>query len=430
MLGARAPLTNPNWRGPWDCAELASWCAFQAYGVVFGCYGSSPRKADAYSGKWYEDARDEGTLITSREAMDMPGAIIGRRPKRSGGRLIRMGHIAISLGGGRTVEARGKRYGVVTTEHASARRWDFGALIPGAAYDGGVVVPGGGDRILRVASPFMRGEDVRAVQDRLLAIGINPGTIDGIYGEDTETAVLAFQTQEGITVDGEVGADTAEALELGWPIGSGGGTDGTGTGTGSSPRTYRVQPGDTLSKIANRLEVDLDALVEANPQIGNIDLIHVGDLLTIPGESSSYRPGTGGPALDPRTLEVLAKTIYGEARSEPLEGQHAIGYVVLNRVATQSWYGHDVISVCLKNWQFSVWNRGTPSRRMLDGMSAADPRMQPQMQAARDVLTGTATNAIGGATHYYADYIRAPSWTEGATRVTKIGHHIFFKDVD
>jgi hypothetical protein len=80
ILGARAKLSNPNHSGPWDCAEYASWCAYQTYKIVFGTYGTDPKKADPHSGKWYEDGKASGTLISVAEALVTPGAFVVRRP--------------------------------------------------------------------------------------------------------------------------------------------------------------------------------------------------------------------------------------------------------------------------------------------------------------------------------------------------------------
>lgn len=48
-----------------------------------------------------------------------------------------------------------------------------------------------------------------------------------------------------------------------------------------APRTYKVQPGDSLEKIARAQKVSLQALREANPQLAN-DRIMVGQTLKIP----------------------------------------------------------------------------------------------------------------------------------------------------
>ena len=54
----------------------------------------------------------------------------------------------------------------------------------------------------------MRGDDVLAVQTRLLAKGYSPGKLDGVYGNITKAAVVALQTACGIKADGVVGPDT------------------------------------------------------------------------------------------------------------------------------------------------------------------------------------------------------------------------------
>jgi len=64
--------------------------------------------------------------------------------------------------------------------------------------------------------PYMRGDDVLAVQEALVAKGYDPGEIDGIYGPQTEDAVRKFQKDHGLEVDGIVGKETTAALGLKW----------------------------------------------------------------------------------------------------------------------------------------------------------------------------------------------------------------------
>lgn len=45
---------------------------------------------------------------------------------------------------------------------------------------------------------------------------------------------------------------------------------------------YIVQPGDTMIKIAQRFRITLEALIEANPQIENPNLITPGDVICVP----------------------------------------------------------------------------------------------------------------------------------------------------
>ena len=53
-----------------------------------------------------------------------------------------------------------------------------------------------------------RGNEVRQIQTRLKELGYNPGTIDGIYGTNTQNAVKAFQRDKGLSVDGIAGPKT------------------------------------------------------------------------------------------------------------------------------------------------------------------------------------------------------------------------------
>lgn len=50
-------------------------------------------------------------------------------------------------------------------------------------------------RIMRYTPglPYMRGDDIKAVQQALKAKGYNPGVLDGIYGAKTKAAVRLFQ---------------------------------------------------------------------------------------------------------------------------------------------------------------------------------------------------------------------------------------------
>jgi peptidoglycan hydrolase-like protein with peptidoglycan-binding domain len=62
---------------------------------------------------------------------------------------------------------------------------------------------------LRVGSS---GESVRALQQRLLQAGFDPGGVDGKFGGKTRTAVEGYQRSKGLTVDGIAGNDTMRAF--------------------------------------------------------------------------------------------------------------------------------------------------------------------------------------------------------------------------
>lgn len=58
------------------------------------------------------------------------------------------------------------------------------------------------------------GQTVRTIQQKLKNWGYYTGSIDGIYGSQTRSAVRYFQQRNGLTVDGVVGAKTAAAMGI------------------------------------------------------------------------------------------------------------------------------------------------------------------------------------------------------------------------
>jgi N-acetylmuramoyl-L-alanine amidase len=70
-----------------------------------------------------------------------------------------------------------------------------------------------GDRTLYLRSPSFRGDDVRALQRRLNALGFDAGREDGFLGAQTNGAVRDFQRNVGQEPDGIVGPDTLAAFD-------------------------------------------------------------------------------------------------------------------------------------------------------------------------------------------------------------------------
>lgn len=213
-LGARAPLTNPLWQGSWDCSEFASWCTYQAAGII---YGAEPRgdasRADAYTGYWAAQSRADDARCGVDHAARTVGAMLLRIPGSGGPKTL--GHIAISDGAGGTIEAHSTARGVCRAEIAG-RRWDCGVLVPGIRYreEGPMPTLTPPQPVLRLTRPMMRGEAVTAVQRALLARRIYGGPVDGLYGPITAAAVQRFQMAAGLVADGEVGPYTRAALRL------------------------------------------------------------------------------------------------------------------------------------------------------------------------------------------------------------------------
>jgi peptidoglycan hydrolase-like protein with peptidoglycan-binding domain len=209
------PKDDPNWKGPWDCAEFMSWLVYQEAGILYGCLDdkAKPSKADAYTGVpgWQADVQRLGIGVSVDKAAATVGGILLRYPPAVPNA---MGHIALCDGEGGTVEAKGRAYGVVA-DTVHGRRWDTGVLIPGINYsvDDGIEVRAP-VLIYRRNASNMDSAIVVRIQRALAAKGFDPGKIDGEFGPATEAAVLNFQRTEGLVEDGEVGPNTAAALGI------------------------------------------------------------------------------------------------------------------------------------------------------------------------------------------------------------------------
>ena len=69
-----------------------------------------------------------------------------------------------------------------------------------------------GDRLLSLATRMYVGDDVAALQERLLELGFDAGRADGVFGPRTERALRGLQREYGLVPDGTCGPATLRAL--------------------------------------------------------------------------------------------------------------------------------------------------------------------------------------------------------------------------
>jgi len=128
VYGAEVDLDDPDWHGPWDCAEFCSWVVLQVTGNLYGCLLEPGERPDPWTGAWNRDV-NKGTVMgvpVSRAAVT-PGAILLRY--RQGGH-----HIVFVASHGGTIEAKSASWGVCRGKVNSQDNWDHGILIPGVKY--------------------------------------------------------------------------------------------------------------------------------------------------------------------------------------------------------------------------------------------------------------------------------------------------------
>lgn len=125
-------------------------------------------------------------------------------------------------------------------------------------------------------------------------------------------------------------------------------------------------------------------------------------------------------------IDVLARTLWGEARGEGSAGMQAVANVVINRAGKGGWWGDDVVGVCQKPYQFSCWNKDDPNYRKLLSVDETDLHFATAQRIARRAVYGVLPDITGGADHYHAAGIY-PVWSKGEKPVAVIGNHIFYK---
>ena len=122
------------------------------------------------------------------------------------------------------VEARGRDYGVVkrSLNASGSGYWNcFGRPKMFEKEIEGQIEPevkAVFSRYLKYKKPYLRGDDVKNLQKLLKDAGHSPGSIDGIFGKNTRSAVKAFQKAKKLKIDGIVGADTSRELNAEWRI--------------------------------------------------------------------------------------------------------------------------------------------------------------------------------------------------------------------
>lgn len=104
------------------------------------------------------------------------------------------------------------------------------------------------------------GDAVRAMQKRLKALGYLSGSADGSYGTATKAAVIAFQTANGLSVDGKAGMTTlnrlysAEAKDADSLTTSGGSNTGAGVTVNGYTTLREGDEGDAVKTLQRALK--------------------------------------------------------------------------------------------------------------------------------------------------------------------------------
>ena len=128
---------------------------------------------------------------------------------------------------------------------------------------------------------------------------------------------------------------------------------------------------------------------------------------------------------------VLGVLVWGESRSEPIQGQIGVACVVRNRVLRE---GHDWIAVCLAPKQFSCFNVDDVNYpKVLRAASVLmtgelTPELAQALWIAEGIMKGAVIDLTHGAKNYLTTALlqsRPPSWAVGRPILAVIGAHSF-----
>jgi len=124
--------------------------------------------------------------------------------------------------------------------------------------------------------------------------------------------------------------------------------------------------------------------------------------------------------------DVLARTLWAEARGEGRHGMQAVANVIMRRVAFPRWWGRDVIGVCQAPWQFSSWNPDDVNRAKLLAVTESDPQFRVALELAELALAGELNDLTNSADHFHTHAV-SPAWSVGVEPVAVLGNHRFFR---
>lgn len=141
---------------------------------------------------------------------------------------------------------------------------------------------------------------------------------------------------------------------------------------------------------------------------------------------SSVALGTGVFILRSLAVDMMARTMWGEARSEGERGMRGVGHVIQNRARDKRgiYGGNTIPAVISKEWAFEIWSVDSANTQSALNVTEADPSFALAKQIAADIFDGNSFDPTDGATLFHDTSIGLPwdpnkvtaTWTYGRLR--------------
>jgi len=242
------------------------------------------------------------------------------------------------------------------------------------------------------------GPNVIALQQALAAANFSPGAVDGVFGNGTEAALLAFQQSEGLTADGIAGPIVQKALGLNLNVALPSSVDGV-----TVQIVSQMFPQTPIGNIKTNLPFVLQAMTAAN--LGDKAMILMA-LSTIRAETAPFLPISEGqsrfntsPNGTPFDLYDYRKDLGNQG---PPDGANfrGRGFVQLTGRSNYTKYAASIGQDLVNN--FALGNDPTVASQLLAAFLGDHESAIRQALAVNDLAT--ARKLVNGGSNGLADF--------------------------
>ncbi len=233
-----------------------------------------------------------------------------------------------------------------------------------------------------------RGSEVKALQKNLKRLGYKPGSADGVFGEQTLAAVIAFQSDHDLYPDGVAGPKTLAkiAKELGNKTSSTDKKEETSATTTTTTTSLFggkyvcLEPGSTRSevRILQKSLIKLGYDVKNN---GRYDDATEKAVMAFQKASGLYVDGIAGPDTEKKLEKALASVQEVEdlAKKKP------------THTLSQGSKGKQVTALQERLSTLGYWKDGAPTAKYDDATVHAVELFQTRHNLKKDGIAGPDT---------------------------------------
>lgn len=133
-------------------------------------------------------------------------------------------------------------------------------------------------------------------------------------------------------------------------------------------------------------------------------------------------------------VQLLALTMWGEARSDGPEAMRAVGHVIMNRMKSKRQFGRNIKEVVWKRKAFSCWNKSDPNRVAMEKIATlpeghpSKVRWDQAVNLAQDITSGRSKDPTAGSLFYHTKAMGKPYWVSQDMKPdAQIASHLFYK---